>query len=128
MAKLLDHVNKDGHLLSVKLTMTTDTEMKIFRSFIESEPATKKCRQCGEPINPNAVKDMRITIHSPLSSSPLGFPTGDPTFICPHCGREIVVDCMMDITPFTAITKWLTNLKRQAQAKAKGSIVNGRKK
>lgn len=128
MAKLLDHENKNGHLIFVKLMLTTDREMRIFRSFIEGEPSTNRCRQCDHAIDPNDVKDMRITIHSPLGGSPLGFPTGDPTFICPHCGREIVVDCMMDITPFNAITKWLTDLKRQAQAKTKGSISNGRKK
>lgn len=117
MAKLLKHNSQNGKLISVVLRMTTPGEIKIFRSLLESEPTVRCCRQCGEEIELNRVADMRITIHNPLSGSPLGFPTGDPSFICPHCEREVVIDSMMDITPFTAITKWLSELKIQVLRK-----------
>lgn len=113
MAKLLKHNSQNGKLISVVLRMTSPNEIKIFRSFLVSEPTLKHCRQCGEEIDLNTVDDMRITVHNPLSGSPLGFPTGDPSFICPHCEREVLIDSMMDITPFAAITKWLSELKTQ---------------
>lgn len=118
MAKLIRSNTKDNKIVSVVLLMTTDSEKRIYQSFLNGEMTLNKCEHCGKPIQKSAITDYYLIIYNPLSGNPLGFPTGDPVVKCPHCGKPIKLS-MMDITPFTAITTWLKQQRDKAKAKAK---------
>lgn len=118
MAKLIRNQVKDNKILSVVLQMTTESECKIYKSFLDGEFTLTKCPSCEKPIDRSKIKDYFLIIYNPLSGNPLGFPTGDPVVKCPHCGKPIKLS-MMDITPFTAITTWLKQQREKAKAKAK---------
>lgn len=116
MAKLINYNKKNGTILSVTMTMTTDNEKRIYRSFMDTEPVLNICPHCGKPINKDEIDPYYIIIHNPTNKNPLGFNMGVPVVKCPHCGEGIQMS-MMDIAPFTAVTAWLEKLRAAQKGK-----------
>lgn len=118
MAKLIRNNVRDNRVISVTLLMTSDSEKRIYKSFLDGEMTLQTCEHCGKHIDKAKINDYFLIIYNPLSGNPLGFPTGDPVVRCPECGKPIKLS-MMDITPFSAINAWLRDQRQKYKAKQK---------
>ena len=101
-----------GTLISVTVQLSDPTEIKIYRKFLESEPAFQSCPRCGKK-NTIGDDDLCLRIDSPLANK-IGLQIATPLMHCDHCGENIDLS-MLDYTAFPSVKIFIKQLQAKYQ-------------
>lgn len=117
-------IRRNGVLHAVVLELQDPKEVKIYRSFLRSEPIMlSECRQCHKHMDIDKV-ETKIQVESPLTVGPMA--SALPIVHCPECGASIDGLSMLDYSIFGDVNAFLQALRAKAAAKKAGAV-NGKK-
>lgn len=106
--RIRDRVKENGTLISVSIQITDPEELRIYKKFLESEPAFQSCPRCGH-TNTIGDDDLQLRIDSPLANK-IGLQVATPLMHCDHCNNMIDLS-MVDYTAFPSVVSFIKQLQ-----------------
>lgn len=112
--KLIDSEKQNGKLVSITLQLQDESDIRIFRTLLESEPSARNCPKCSDQCG--AEDEFFLKIDSPLVASSIGMDVATGMIKCSNCGHYINLS-MIDYSAFPSAVQFVSALRRKYNEK-----------